>query len=340
MAWYQVKGNNTDTVISTRIRLARNMEGYAFGRRLSDEDKRTIIHKIEGVLSGEGFTMTDVAALSPVAAMALAEQHLISRQLAAAKGPRALFRHDGKSLYVMAPEEDHIRLQCILPGLALREAYQMATCTEERLDEALPLAFDEGLGYLTHCPTNLGTGLRASVMLFLPALSDSGMIGSLSHQLSKLGLTIRGTWGEGTAAHGAIYQVSNQVTLGLTEEDILNKLEEAVNSIVAAERRAREAITGEAKLLREDRIHRAEGILRYATRLSSEEMFSLYKELKQGVAEGLITSLTSEDLNTLLIHTQPAMLMAREGEQGLSPAARDALRATFIKDALEVIKHG
>jgi len=340
MAWYQVKGNDTDTVISTRIRLARNLEGYAFGRRLDDEGRRAVIDKIEAALSGEGFTKTDVAALSPVAAQALAEEHLISPQFAAAKGPRALFRHDGKSIYVMAPEEDHIRLQCILPGLALRDAFAIACAAEEKLDAALPLAFDENLGYLTHCPSNLGTGLRASVMLFLPALSDAGMINSLSHQLSKLGLTIRGTWGEGSSAHGAIYQVSNQVTLGLSEEDILSKLEEATAGIIAAERKARASITGEARLVREDRIHRAEGILRYATRLSSEELFSLYKDLKQGIGEGLITSITSEDLNTLLIHAQPAILTYREGEGQLSPTARDTKRATFIKNALEVTKHG
>ena len=340
MAWYQVKGNDTDTVISTRIRLARNIEGFAFGRRLDDAGRAAIIDKIDAVLAGEGFTRTDIAALSPIAAEALAEEHLISPQLATAKGPRALLRHDGKSLYIMAPEEDHIRLQCILPGLALRDAYRLATECEDKLDAALPLAFDEKLGYLTHCPTNLGTGLRASVMLFLPALSDKGMISSLSHQLSKLGLTIRGTWGEGSKAHGAIYQISNQVTLGLSEEDILNKLEEATGSIIEAERRARAAVTGEARAVREDRIHRAEGILRYATRLSSEEMFSLYKDLKQGVAEGLITSMTHEDLNTLLIHAQPAILCCREGVETLSPAARDAKRATFIKSALEVTKNG
>ena len=340
MTWYQVKGNDTDTVISTRIRLARNIEGFAFGHRLDDKGRTDVINKIEAALSGEGFTKTDVAALSPVAAQALAEQHLISPQFAAAKGPRALFRHDGKSLYIMAPEEDHIRLQCILPGLALRDAYRLATECEDTLDAALDLAFDEKLGYLTHCPTNLGTGLRASVMLFLPALSDAGMINNLSHQLSKLGLTIRGTWGEGSAAHGAIYQVSNQVTLGLSEEDILSKLEEATASIIAAERKARAAITGEARLAREDRIHRAEGILRYATRLSSEEMFSLYKELKQGVAEGMITSLSHEDLNKLLIHAQPAVLTVSEGKEALTPTARDTLRATFIKKALEVTKNG
>lgn len=340
MAWYQVKASESDTVISSRIRLARNLEGFAFGKRLPDEDKKKIIARVEKALDGADFTRTDIDAITPVSARALVEQHLISPELAAAKGPRALFRCEGQSLYLMVCEEDHLRLQCILPGLALRDAYRLAASCDDRLDAALPLAFDEKLGYLTHCPTNLGTGLRASVMLFLPALTDCGMIGTLSHQLSKLGLTIRGIYGEGSAAHGAIYQVSNQVTLGLSEEDILQKLEDAVESIIKTERELRAKHTGEEKQLREDRIHRAEGILRYATRLSSEEFFSLYKDLKQGIAEGLITSISTETLNTLLIAVMPAMLTQNEASPPKTAGERDMLRAAFIKKALEVKQNG
>ena len=339
MAWYQIKGAEADTVISSRIRLARNINGFAFGKKLTDEQAKNILSQLEQAL-GADFTRTDLDALSPTAARALVEQHFISPEFAAQKNPRALFRCDNKSLYVMGCEEDHIRLQCILPGLALQDAYRFAVACDETLDAALDIAFDEKLGYLTHCPTNLGTGLRASVMLFLPALTENRMINSLSHQLSKIGLTMRGIYGEGSAAHGCLYQISNQITLGLSEEDILHKLNETVQNIINKERELRARVTDEAALIREDRIHRAEGILRYAMRISSEEFFSLYKELKLGIAEGIITSISAETLNALLIAVMPAQLTQNEADPPKSIAERDALRAEFIKKALEVKPHG
>lgn len=336
MAWYQVKGNNEDTVVSSRIRFARNLQGYPFAEGLSAEKATEIISRIEQALDGLDFVKTDMNALSPTAARALAEQHLVSPAFASSKRPRALFRAEGKNISLMALEEDHIRLQCILPGLSLYDAYRFVCECDDRLDEKLPLAFDKELGYLTRCPTNLGTGMRASVMLFLPALTDAGYIPSLADQLAKMGLTIRGTFGEGTAAQGALYQISNQVTLGISEEDILHKLTETVENIIAKERRLRNALTGEAALAREDRIARAEGTLRYARRLSSEELFSLYRELKLGIALGIVTSISAETLNALLIASMPAMLTEHSGEHPKTPAERDALRAKFIKQALEV----
>lgn len=339
MAWYQVKGSCADTVISSRIRLARNLRGFRFGARLTNEDAEAVICRIEEALQGADFTRVNVQSLSKNAVASLVEQHYISREFAAKQTPHALFRNDKKSVSLMACEEDHIRLQCILPGLALRDAYRFAVECDEQLDSALDIAFDEKLGYLTHCPTNLGTGLRASVMLFLPALTDGGYIASLSHQLSKIGLTIRGMYGEGSAPHGCLYQISNQVTLGLSEEDILHKLEETVQNIIDQEKRLREAPSGEAALLREDRICRAEGVLRYAKRISSEEFFSLYKDLKLGVALGIITDITDEVLNTLLFCVLPATLAEQAGVTPKTASERDALRASFIKNALEVKKN-
>ncbi|MBQ8357658.1 MAG: ATP--guanido phosphotransferase [Clostridia bacterium] len=335
MAWYQVKGNDSDTVFSSRIRFARNLTGYRFDKGLSAKDAEEIIGRIGNAL-GEEYIKTDVAALSALKAQSLVEQHLISREFAGKKGPHALFRNDNKSLSVMALEEDHIRLQCILPGLALRDAYRFACECDDKLDASLPLAYDEKLGYLTHCPTNLGTGMRASVMLFLPALKGAGMIPSLSHQLSKIGLTMRGLYGEGSEPQGCLYQVSNQVTLGSSEEEILHKLEEAVQSIIQKERSLRREVTGEAAERQADRIHRAEGILRYATMLSSEEFFSLYTDLKLGIALGLIDSISDETLNTLLINVLPATLTLNADSAPKNGAERDRQRAAFIKKALGV----
>ncbi|MBQ8340064.1 MAG: ATP--guanido phosphotransferase [Clostridia bacterium] len=333
MAWYQVKGNETDVVISSRVRLARNLQGYPFEERLTAEAATEIIEKIEKAL-GADFKRTDMADVTPLMAESMVEKHFISRDFAKTKSPHALFTNENRSLYLMALEEDHVRLQCILPGLALRDAYQFAVEADERLDAALPLAFDEQLGYLTHCPTNLGTGLRASVMLFLPALTERGYMPSLTHQLTKLGLTIRGLYGEGSGTRGSLYQISNQVTLGLSEEDILTKLEETVNTIIEKERKAR-VLSGEAAAIREDRIHRAEGVLRYATRISSAEFFTLFESLKLGVALGLIDSIKAETLHTLLFHVLPATLTLSEGGAPEDGAARDAARAAYIKRVLE-----
>jgi len=335
MAWYQVKGTDADTVFSSRIRFARNLAGYRFEKGLSAEDANQIIDCIGNAL-GADYIKTDMTALSPIKAQSLVEQHIISRDFAAKKGPRALYRNDNKSLSVMALEEDHIRLQCILPGLSLQDAYRFACECDDRLDAGLDIAFDENLGYLTHCPTNLGTGMRASVMLFLPALKGAGMIASLAHQLSKIGLTMRGLYGEGSEPSGCLYQVSNQVTLGSSEQEILHKLEEAVQSIIESERQLRRSLSGEAAARRADRIHRAEGTLRYATMISSEEFFSLYTELKLGIALGEITSLTDESLNTLLINILPATLSENTGAAPQNAAERDRQRAEFIKKALEV----
>jgi protein arginine kinase len=337
MAWYQVKGNEQDVVFSSRIRFARNIEGYAFGDRLTAEKAKEVISLVDKAL-GDGFKRTDMEDVTPLAAESLVEQHFCSREFAAHKGPHALFRDDNKSVSVMCCEEDHIRLQCILPGLALEDAYRFACECDDALDAALPIAFDEKLGYLTHCPTNLGTGLRASVMLFLPALAENGMIPSLSHQLSKLGLTLRGLYGEGSKSYGSLYQVSNQVTLGLSEEEILHKMAEAVQSIMEKERALRAKPTGEAALRRADRIHRAEGIARYATMLSSEEFFSLFADLKLGVALGEITSLSHEALHAMLIHALPATLSAQAADTPKNGTERDIARAAFLKQCWEVQK--
>ena len=334
MAWYEVKGDFADTVFSTRVRLARNLCGFPFGKKLSNDAANEVISRIEKALAGKDYNKQNLDDLSPVATEALVEQHLISREFATKKTPHALFRNDNKSLSLMACEEDHIRLQCILPGLALQDAFRIATECDDLLDASLDIAFDERLGYLTHCPTNLGTGLRASVMLFLPALTERGSIGALSHQLSKIGLTMRGLYGEGSKAHGCLYQISNQVTLGSSEEDILHKLEETVQSIMEKERTLRSSVTGEAALRRADRIHRAEGTLRYATMLSSEEFFSLYTDLKLGIALGEIDSITDETLNTLLINVLPATLTENAGTAPKNGAERDLERAAFVKKAL------
>lgn len=338
MAWYQVKGKDSDVVLSSRVRFARNLADYRFDEKLTPAQIREIIEKV-GAALGEEFTAVELDGASAVFAGSLVEQHLISRDFACRKGPHTLFRNDAKSVYVMTPEEDHIRLQCILPGLATEDAYRFACLFDDKLDQALSIAFDNKLGYLTHCPTNLGTGMRASVMLFLPMLAGGGYIASLAQQLSKVGLTMRGVYGEGSKPYGCLYQISNQVTLGLSEEDILHKLNEFVQSIIQKERALRNELKGEEKEALIDRICRAEGILRFATQISSEEFFSLYADLALGISLGVITTIPEQTLTTLLVQVMPATLCSSLQDTPKSAAERDRARATLIKKALEVIKH-
>ncbi len=327
MAWYQVKGNNEDTVVSSRIRFARNLQGYPFAEGLSAEKATEIISRIEQALDGLDFVKTDMNALSPTAARALAEQHLISPAFASSKRPRALFRAEGKSISLMALEEDHIRLQCILPGLSLYDAYRFVCECDDRLDEKLPLAFDKELGYLTRCPTNLGTGMRASVMLFLPALTDAGYIPSLADQLAKMGLTIRGTFGEGTAAQGALYQISNQVTLGISEKNAIDNLKIIATQLIQKEQQYRKQLN---RIKLEDRCMRSLGILKNARILTSSEMMTRLGDIKLGQSVGIIGS----DILPikLLIEGQPNMIMRKSG--GLSPDERDIERANIIRNSL------
>ena len=334
MAWYDVKGDFADTVFSTRVRLARNLCGFPFGKKLSNDAANEVISRIEKALAGKDYNKQNLDDLSPVATEALVEQHLISREFATKKTPHALFRNDNKSLSLMACEEDHIRLQCILPGLALQDAFRIATECDDLLDASLDIAFDERLGYLTHCPTNLGTAMRASVMMFLPALTMAGKIDSLASNLSKIGLTMRGFYGEGTRAQGTLYQISNQITLGLTEEDILSKLSEAVKQITESEQELRGLITPEKNPQIVDKIGRAEGILRHAYLLSSEELLSYYSDVRLGIALGLVENMEYQTLDTLLIEMMPYNLTYSEQDTDTTERARDLLRAKRVRETL------
>jgi protein arginine kinase len=230
----------------------------------------------------------------------------------------------------MICEEDHVRLQVIYPGLCLEEAYQKAAELDDKLDSALEIAFDERIGYLTQCPTNLGTGMRASVMLHLPALRAGGMLSRLASTVSKLGLTLRGTYGEGSEPIGDIYQLSNQVTLGISEEAAIKNLQSITAQIVLQEKQARQALLKDNSAI--DKIYRAYGLLKSAHMLSCNEFTSLISLVRLGAAEKLI-DVKLETLNRLLIEMQPATLNTIS-QKANSAAERDLLRAEKVREAL------
>lgn len=335
MAWYNTLGNASDTVISTRVRLARNINGYSFASRLDTAGANEIIEKVAIPLEASGFRKINFADLSPVMATSYVERHYISPEFATKDTPHALFLQEPAGIAVMVCEEDHLRIQSILPGLALEDAYQNALRTEKRLDEDFDFAYSEKLGYLTHCPTNLGTGMRASVMMFLPALSRGGYMDSLATQLSKIGLTVRGLFGEGTGSAGCMYQISNQITLGITEEETLRKLGEAILQITESEHKARHAIAGDRLDHLTDHILRSEGILKYAHMMTSAEFIKLFADVRFGIALGVVTDITYEQLGTLLVEVMPATLTLGAETTPKNEAARDKLRAQKIQAILQ-----
>ena len=334
MAWYNKNGKQADTVLSTRIRFARNLAGYPFGKRLNDAKASEIVETVGSLLSENGFQKIDFSNLSSYEAISLVEKHYASREFAEKKTPHALMLNEPCGYAVMLCEEDHLRMQCILPGLALEDAYASLCKLDDLIDEHFEIAYNEDLGYLTHCPTNLGTGMRASVMMFLPALTLAGKIGGLATQLSKIGLTIRGLYGEGTAAEGSLYQISNQITLGLTEESTLTKLADVIRQISDSEHKLRELITVEKNPALVDRICRAEGTLRHALMMSSKEFISLYADVRLGICLGIIKDIDTEVLDTLFIEIMPATLMLNAEASQKNQNARDLLRATRIKEHL------
>lgn len=334
MAWYNTAGASSDTVISSRVRLARNIVGYPFASRLDAAGANELIEKISAPLEASGFRKINFSDISPIMATSYVERHYVSPEFANAETPHALLLQENGGIAVMVCEEDHLRIQSILPGLALDEAYRNAMRVEKRLDEDFDFAYSEQLGYLTHCPTNLGTGMRASVMMFLPALTGAGYMDSLAAQLSKIGLTVRGLFGEGSGTAGCMYQISNQITLGITEEETLKKLSDAISQITESEHKARSAITGESLERLTDRILRSEGLLRYAYRMSSSEFIKLFADVRFGIALGIVTDVTYEQLGTLLVEVMPATLTLASENSPKTEAARDRLRAQKIQNTL------
>ncbi len=331
--WYFEKGDQGDIVISTRIRLARNLNEYPFPSKLDTAGKDKVNSLVKSTLfenDGTGLSYIEMKDLSRIQAVSLAERHLISPEFAVKKDGSALILSDDESVSIMLCEEDHIRLQVMKSGLALEEAYDIANKLDNVIDAKLDYAFDDRIGYLTQCPTNLGTGMRASVMLHLPALAKKGAMRNLSTTVSKLGLTLRGSYGEGSEVSGDIYQLSNQVTLGISEKAALQNLTSIAMQIISQEKQARAILVKDEDFM--DKICRAHGILKSAYKLTSKELTNLLSYVRLGAAEGII-KVPLEKLCTLFIELQPATMNA-SAETPLTQAQRDLLRAEKVREAL------
>ena len=333
--WYQNGGVDGDVVISTRIRLARDLAHLPFPARMTAEQREEIISRVFAAFPESqpcAFEKHRMTEFSSRTILAMVERHLISREFARDPSGEALLVTPDESVSIMVGEEDHLRIQVMRAGFDLDSAWQEATCWDDYLDTRLHFAFDERLGYLTQCPTNLGTGMRASVMLHLPALQEKGIVQQLATTVSKLGLTIRGLYGEGSKPEGALYQLSNQVTLGITEQEAIDNLRGIVSQIVREERTCREALKN--SLAFEDRVFRALGILKNARLLTSSEFMTLISQVRMGAALGMVGELTPDRLDSLFIDAGAGAVMEAAGED-LDPSNRDLRRAQLVRERLQ-----
>lgn len=336
--WLKAQGNNNNIVLSSRIRLARNIKGIPFPDRLPEEAGKDIVKKVEDAFYTS--THTEEAYKSKYLWMtdddinrSYFEKHLISNKLLSNYQKSAFIVDKEEVVSIMINEEDHIRLQCITAGFNLEEAYDMADKLDNLLEEKIDYAFDENLGFLSACPTNIGTGLRASVMLHLPALSMNNDMSRILNAVTQVGMTIRGLFGEGSKADGDLYQISNQITLGLTEEEIMNNLKAVVNEIINKEQWSRDQLLKGHKLELEDKLYRSLGILKSAVLLNSRECLNLISNVRMGVEMGIIKDVSSETLNFLLVETQPATLQLITGGK-LNDKERDFNRAKLVRQKL------
>jgi len=338
--WLRAIGPEADIVISSRIRLARNLSSFPFTNRSNTHQKAEIEQYLKSRLDKIAFdpklNYLNLATMSQLDRQLLVERQLISRELSTSEGPRGVAFAPNEIISVMINEEDHIRMQVIRSGFALDEAWQDADRLDDKLEERVPYAFSEELGYLTACPTNVGTGLRASVMLHLPALVLIKQIEKVFRALQKINLAVRGLYGEGSRASGDFYQISNQVTLGKSETTIINDIRDVIPNIIAYERQARQTLTRENRQAVQDRVARAFGTLKSATMMTSEETMDLLSSVRLGVNLGLLDEINIVEVNELFIHTQPAHLQKILGKE-LDGEERNSERARFLRNRLREI---
>ncbi|CAB1129993.1 protein arginine kinase [Candidatus Hydrogenisulfobacillus filiaventi] len=335
--WMSEEGPEADIVLSSRVRLARNLRGIPFPHHAGPQEAEGVRARLEEVvraLSPQwGLIWHNLGDLDAVDREVLMEKHLASPHLAQGPQGAALAIDRRESISLMVNEEDHLRLQVILPGLQLNEALGVAMALDDAIEQTVDYAFDPALGYLTAWPTNVGTGMRASVMLHLPALVLTRQAAQVLSTLAQVGMVVRGLYGEGSEAAGNIFQVSNQVALGLGEEELVHSLTQTAQQLVGRERMARQLLLTHSRLALADRVWRALGVLRHARVITSEEALRLLSDVKLGMDLGLIDPVGKIGFAQLMVLTRPGFLQAQAGHP-LTPLERDQVRAGLLRERL------
>ncbi|NMP22154.1 protein arginine kinase [Sulfobacillus harzensis] len=333
--WMNGHGPEGEIVLSSRIRLARNLAGVPFPHRMDDQQGQHMLEQVEHAVGqvepGWGIRFRQLDSLTPLERQLLMEKHLVSPLLI--QNPiryESVALDERESISIMVNEEDHLRIQVLLPGLQLDEAWQAANRLDDALEQHLDFAYDESRGYLTAWPTNLGTGLRASVMLHLPGLVMTRQASQVFTTLAQVGIVVRGLYGEGSEALGNIFQISNQVSLGLTEEELVHNLTVVAQQIVGRERNARQHLMSSAGLALADRVGRSWGILTNARVMTSDEALKLLSDVQLGSDLNLLEGPLPCTFSQLTLMTRPAYLQIEAGRE-LSPVERDQIRAQTLR---------
>ncbi len=336
--WLKNTGPNANIVISSRIRLARNLKRIPFSHWANKKQKEEVLKKVKQAVTSSNYTkgalFLQMADLNNLDKQFLIERHVISREHALRADHKAVVIGDREILSIMINEEDHLRIQVMQSGFNLEQAWRIISRIDQEFEKKLDYACSGEWGYLTACPTNTGTGLRASVMLHLPALVMSKQINKVLQAITKLNLTARGFYGEGTEASGNFFQISNQVTLGHSEEDILDNIERIIKQVIGHEQNARKALLDQDRARIEDRVWRSYATLNNAHIITSKEAIDLFSNVRLGIDMGILKGLNVQAVNHIFILIQPAHLQKIEGK-ALSPQERDIKRAELIRKELE-----
>lgn len=336
--WVTGSGPQNDIILSSRIRLARNISNVPFPALLDEAGADSIAAMVEDVFKkneklASTYKYYSIPEMTGIDRQVLVERHLVSPNLAKQSSKGAAIINEEETLSIMVNEEDHIRIQTILPGLQIKNAWELSSDIDDILERKLEYAFDEKWGYLTSCPTNVGTGMRASVMAHLPALSITGNISRILQAVTQIGLTFRGLYGEGTEIIGNIYQVSNQITLGRSEEEIVENLTAVTSQLVEKEKEARKILLDNNRIHIEDKIWRSLGIMKNARIMQSQECMKLQSDIRLGIDLGIIDGIPVSVLNEIMVAAQPASLQ-KNFEKDMNPGERDIFRAEMIRKKL------
>lgn len=332
--------DKNNMILTSRVRLARNLANMPYPHMLNSEQINKVIEEVASSIIGSNsaiagdFHVIKLKDMDQLNRISMFEKHLVSSDLIDNYERAAVVLNKEKNVSVMINEEDHIRLQVLYPGFKIKEAYEYANSLDDLMEETLTYAYDGKLGYLTSCPTNVGTGIRASVMMHLPALTATKNINNVINTVTQVGMTIRGIYGEGSNIMGNIYQVSNQVTLGLSEEEIINNLTAVTKKIIDQEEMARQFLYEKQRDEIEDGIYRSVGILKYARVISTAEAMNLLSTVRMGIEMGIIRDIDINNVNNLIVNIQPATLQLISGVEAAA-GSRDKIRAGILREALK-----
>ncbi|PNT90432.1 protein arginine kinase [Clostridium thermosuccinogenes] len=334
--WYIEKGPESDVAVSSRVRLARNLKNFPFPPRMSREQEEMLIRDIRNAALDKdndfasNLAFIDITGLSPIDRQALMEKHIISRDMAESQNRCGVLVGNDEKISIMINEEDHLRIQCMFPGMQMDKAWKLCNDMDTYLEGKVEYAYNDDYGYLTCCPTNIGTGMRASVMLHLPALTMTGYIKNVLEACGKISVAVRGLYGENSEASGNMFQISNQISLGQTEEEIINNITGIASQLIEQERLLRKELYNQNPYRFEDRIYRSLGVFSNARIMTSEEAHKLLSDVRLGVNMGIIKDIKIEMLNELMILIQPGNLQ-KYAARPLNPGERDIIRAEIIR---------